>query len=188
MLATDFIIVHFKDREGSELSEAVTRRAGVPEGSNTWQALVYSGTSYFLHSSNHRRCCNEFRSKDWAVPPRQSLMWLMCYQWKILSSLPRARGRESPKFDSFQLPLPSRTMSPYCQIYPRGDTVSRRIGLYINFVESRSFKNQNAMNGLEANRMKLRRYQMLKDWTVSTPAVLFMLRIECIRMHHMQWF
>lgn len=47
-------------------------------------------------------------------------------------------------------------------------------------MESRSFNKQNAMNGLKANRMKLRRYQRLKDWTVSPLSVSFMLRIECI--------
>ena len=62
VLTTDFIIVHFKHREGSELSEAVTRRAGRPRRFK--HMTVYSGTSYFLHSSNHRRCCNEVRSKD----------------------------------------------------------------------------------------------------------------------------
>lgn len=36
------------------------------------------------------------------------------------------------------------------------------------------------MNGLKANRMKLRRYQRLKDWTESPPSVPFVLRIECI--------
>lgn len=123
VITTDFILVHFKHREGSDLSEPITRGRGVPGGSNTWQALVYSGTSYSLHSSNHRRCCNEFRSKDWAHPPPRVWCGLgvtSIRRWKILSPLPRAGGRKSRKFDSFQLPLPSQTMSLYFQICPRG--------------------------------------------------------------------
>lgn len=72
VISTVLIIVHFKHREGSELSEPISRGPGVLEGSNTWQALVYSGTSYFLHSTNHRRCCNEVRSKNWAHPHPES--------------------------------------------------------------------------------------------------------------------